>query len=72
MPPTRGAAIGFIIEEAIIEGAVHMVRPKLMTICVVASLVPILWESGIGSEVIGRQEKWERYSQASVGTLQTT
>jgi Cu(I)/Ag(I) efflux system membrane protein CusA/SilA len=31
------------IEEAIIEGAVHRLRPKLMTVCVVlASLVPIL------------------------------
>ena len=41
------------IEEAIIEGAVHRLRPKLMTVCVVlASLVPILWESGIGSDVM--------------------
>jgi Cu(I)/Ag(I) efflux system membrane protein CusA/SilA len=41
------------IKEAIIEGAVHRLRPKLMTVCVVlASLVPILWESGIGSDVM--------------------
>ncbi len=41
------------IEEAIIEGAVHRLRPKLMTVCVVlASLIPILWESGIGSDVM--------------------
>ena len=41
------------IEEAIIEGAVHRLRPKLMTVCVVlASLVPILRESGIGSDVM--------------------
>ena len=41
------------IEEAIIEGAVHRLRPKLMTVCVVlASLAPILWESGIGSDVM--------------------
>ena len=41
------------IEEAVIEGAVHRLRPKLMTVCVVlASLVPILWESGIGSDVM--------------------
>src|SRR5579872_4398930 len=41
------------IEEAIIEGAVHRLRPKLMTVCVVlASLVPILWESGIGADVM--------------------
>jgi Cu(I)/Ag(I) efflux system membrane protein CusA/SilA len=41
------------IEEATIEGAVHRLRPKLMTVCaVLASLVPILWESGIGSDVM--------------------
>jgi Cu(I)/Ag(I) efflux system membrane protein CusA/SilA len=41
------------IEEAVIEGAVHRLRPKLMTVCVVlASLVPILWASGIGSDVM--------------------
>jgi Cu(I)/Ag(I) efflux system membrane protein CusA/SilA len=41
------------IEEAVIEGAVHRLRPKLMTVTVVlASLVPILWESGIGSDVM--------------------
>src|SRR5215472_8687508 len=41
------------IEEAINEDAVHRLRPKLMTVCVVlASLVPILWETGIGSDVM--------------------
>jgi Cu(I)/Ag(I) efflux system membrane protein CusA/SilA len=41
------------IEEAAIEGAVHRLRPKLMTVCaVLASLVPILWESGVGSDVM--------------------
>src|SRR6266436_3053918 len=41
------------IEEAVIEGAVQRLRPKLMTVCVVlASLIPILWESGVGSDVI--------------------
>ena len=41
------------VEEAVIEGAVHRLRPKLMTVCaVLASLVPILWESGIGSDVM--------------------
>jgi copper/silver efflux system protein len=41
------------IEEAVIEGAVHRLRPKLMTVSVVlASIVPILWESGIGSDVM--------------------
>jgi Cu(I)/Ag(I) efflux system membrane protein CusA/SilA len=41
------------IEAAVIEGAVHRLRPKLMTVCaVLASLIPILWESGIGSDVM--------------------
>jgi Cu(I)/Ag(I) efflux system membrane protein CusA/SilA len=41
------------IEEAAIEGAVQRLRPKLMTVCaLLASLIPILWESGIGSDVM--------------------
>jgi copper/silver efflux system protein len=41
------------IEAAAIEGAVHRLRPKLMTVTtVLASLAPILWESGIGSDVM--------------------
>src|SRR5262252_9343870 len=41
------------IQEAAIEGAVHRLRPKLMTVsAVLASLVPILWASGIGSDVM--------------------
>jgi Cu(I)/Ag(I) efflux system membrane protein CusA/SilA len=41
------------IEAAAIEGAVQRLRPKLMTVCaVLASLIPILWESGIGSDVM--------------------
>jgi len=41
------------VEEAAIEGAVHRLRPKLMTVCaVLASLIPILWASGIGSDVM--------------------
>jgi Cu(I)/Ag(I) efflux system membrane protein CusA/SilA len=41
------------IQEAVIEGAVHRLRPKLMTVtAVLASLLPILWESGIGSDVM--------------------
>jgi len=38
---------------AVIEGAVQRLRPKLMTVCaVLASLVPILWASGVGSDVM--------------------
>ena len=41
------------VEAAVIEGAVQRLRPKLMTVAVVMlSLVPILWESGIGSDVM--------------------
>jgi Cu(I)/Ag(I) efflux system membrane protein CusA/SilA len=41
------------IEEAAIEGAVQRLRPKLMTVCaVLASLIPILWANGIGSDVM--------------------
>jgi copper/silver efflux system protein len=41
------------IEAAVIEGAVQRLRPKLMTVSVVlASLVPILWETGVGADVM--------------------
>src|SRR5438876_5921675 len=41
------------IEADAIEGAVQRLRPKLMTVCaVLASLIPILWASGIGSDVM--------------------
>jgi Cu(I)/Ag(I) efflux system membrane protein CusA/SilA len=41
------------IEAATIEGAVHRLRPKLMTVFVVIlSLAPIFLESGIGNDVM--------------------
>ena len=41
------------VEAATIEGAVQRLRPKLMTVtAVLASLAPILWETGIGSDVM--------------------
>ncbi len=41
------------VEAATLEGAVQRLRPKLMTVAVVMlSLAPILWESGIGSDVM--------------------
>jgi Cu(I)/Ag(I) efflux system membrane protein CusA/SilA len=41
------------IEEATIDGAVHRLRPKLMTVLVVIlSLAPIFFESGIGNDVM--------------------
>jgi Cu(I)/Ag(I) efflux system membrane protein CusA/SilA len=41
------------IEQAAIEGAVQRLRPKLMTVAtVLASLTPLLWASGVGSDVM--------------------
>jgi Cu(I)/Ag(I) efflux system membrane protein CusA/SilA len=41
------------IEAAVMEGAVQRLRPKLMTVtAVLASLAPLLWASGIGSDVM--------------------
>ena len=41
------------LEQAVIEGAVQRLRPKLMTVtAVILSLAPILWEAGIGSDVM--------------------
>jgi copper/silver efflux system protein len=41
--------------EAIQEGAALRVRPKAMTVAVIlAGLIPIMWSSGTGSEVMQR------------------
>src|SRR5882762_6249378 len=41
------------IREATIQGSVLRLRPKLMTVSVVmASLVPILWTTGVGSDIM--------------------
>jgi Cu(I)/Ag(I) efflux system membrane protein CusA/SilA len=41
--------------DAIREGAVERVRPKIMTVAaIVAGLLPIMWGSGTGSEVMRR------------------
>jgi Cu(I)/Ag(I) efflux system membrane protein CusA/SilA len=41
------------IRDATIAGSVLRLRPKLMTVCVVmASLVPIMWSTGVGSDVM--------------------
>jgi len=40
---------------AVMEGAVERVRPKMMTVVtIMAGLLPILWGSGTGSEVMSR------------------
>lgn len=41
------------LHAAVMEGAVQRLRPKLMTVtAVILSLAPILWETGIGSDVM--------------------
>lgn len=41
------------LEQAVIEGAVHRLRPKLLTEGVaIVALAPMLWASGVGHEVI--------------------
>ncbi|AMV38110.1 efflux RND transporter permease subunit [Planctomyces sp. SH-PL62] len=41
------------LKEAILEGAIHRLRPKLLTEgTTIISIAPMLWASGVGSEVI--------------------
>jgi Cu(I)/Ag(I) efflux system membrane protein CusA/SilA len=48
--PTRGD-----LHAAIMVGAVERVRPKMMTVvAIMAGLLPILWSTGTGSEVMQR------------------
>ena len=43
------------LHQAIMTGAVERVRPKMMTVCaIMAGLLPILWSTGVGSEVMQR------------------
>lgn len=43
------------LHEAVMLGAVERVRPKMMTVAaIMAGLVPILWSTGAGSEVMQR------------------
>ena len=43
------------LQEAIMLGAVERVRPKIMTVvAIMAGLLPILWNTGTGSEVMQR------------------
>src|SRR5262249_37997961 len=43
------------LRAAIIQGAVERVRPKIMTVtAIVAGLLPLLWSTGTGSEVMRR------------------
>jgi Cu(I)/Ag(I) efflux system membrane protein CusA/SilA len=43
------------LHAAIMEGAVERVRPKMMTVvAIMAGLLPIMWSSGAGSEIMQR------------------
>ncbi len=43
------------LDDAIMLGAVERVRPKMMTVvAIMAGLIPILWSTGTGSEVMQR------------------
>ncbi len=43
------------LHEAIIEGAVHRVRPKMMTVLALfMGLIPIMWSTGAGADVMKR------------------
>jgi Cu(I)/Ag(I) efflux system membrane protein CusA/SilA len=51
----RGPVTACDLDEAVREGAVLRVRPKAMTVAViVAGLMPIMWGTGTGSEVMQR------------------
>jgi Cu(I)/Ag(I) efflux system membrane protein CusA/SilA len=50
VPPTAADLYG-----AVMEGAVERVRPKMMTVvAIMAGLLPIMWGTGTGSEVMRR------------------
>ena len=41
------------LEDAIVEGAAHRIRPKLMTVLVLLiGLLPIMWSSGTGADLM--------------------
>jgi Cu(I)/Ag(I) efflux system membrane protein CusA/SilA len=56
-----------MLKESIHEGAVQRVRPKLMTVCAaLLGLLPVMWSSGTGSEVM------KRIAAPMVGGLMTS
>ncbi|MEO7732095.1 MAG: CusA/CzcA family heavy metal efflux RND transporter, partial [Kofleriaceae bacterium] len=43
------------LRDAIVEGAAHRIRPKLMTVLtMMIGLIPVLWSSGTGADVMKR------------------
>jgi Cu(I)/Ag(I) efflux system membrane protein CusA/SilA len=61
-PPTEGDGANASrlvsredLHDAIMQGAVERVRPKMMTVvAIMAGLLPIMWGTGTGSEVMSR------------------
>jgi Cu(I)/Ag(I) efflux system membrane protein CusA/SilA len=53
---TEGRALSRTdLYDAIMEGAVERVRPKMMTVvAIMAGLLPIMWSTGTGSEIMQR------------------
>ena len=51
----RGALDAADLEEAVVDGAARRIRPKLMTVLTTfIGLVPILWSTGAGADVMKR------------------
>jgi copper/silver efflux system protein len=43
------------LTDAIVEGAAHRIRPKMMTVCaILLGLLPIMWGEGSGADVMKR------------------
>ena len=43
------------LEQAVLEGAVQRVRPKMMTVmAILMGLLPIMWSTGSGADVMKR------------------
>ena len=43
------------LTEAIVEGAAHRIRPKMMTVCAILfGLLPIMWGHGSGADIMRR------------------
>ena len=54
VPTVRRAGL-VELYAAVMEGAVERVRPKMMTVtAIMAGLLPIMWSTGAGSEVMRR------------------
>jgi len=49
----RGALTRESLREAVIEGALLRLRPKVMTVAtIVAGLLPLMWSQRVGAEVV--------------------